>query len=74
MPVMKAPDYASSFEKYRSQTTETTLALLDYVLHYVPSYPAARVIDIGCGTVDTLYCWLQRPRHRLLRLTCHVQW
>ena len=46
----KAPDYAASFGKYRSQTTETTAALIRAVLRYVPSSPGARVIDIGCGT------------------------
>jgi ubiquinone/menaquinone biosynthesis C-methylase UbiE len=46
----KKPDYAASFEKYRSQTTETTAALIRSVLRYVPSSPGARVIDIGCGT------------------------
>jgi ubiquinone/menaquinone biosynthesis C-methylase UbiE len=46
----KEPDYASSFEKYRSQTTETTAALIRSILRYVPSSPQARVIDIGCGT------------------------
>ena len=44
------PDYAASFGKYRSQTTETTAALLRSVLRYVPSSSGARVIDIGCGT------------------------
>jgi ubiquinone/menaquinone biosynthesis C-methylase UbiE len=42
--------YAASFEKYRSQKTETTTALIRSVLRYVPSSPGARVIDIGCGT------------------------
>jgi ubiquinone/menaquinone biosynthesis C-methylase UbiE len=44
------PDYAASFGKYRSQTTETTAALIRAVVGYVPSSPGARVIDIGCGT------------------------
>jgi ubiquinone/menaquinone biosynthesis C-methylase UbiE len=44
------PDYAASYGKYRTQTTETTAALLQSVLRYVPSSPRARVIDIGCGT------------------------
>ena len=46
----KEPDYAASFGKYRSQTTETTAALIRSVLRYVPSSPGTRVIDIGCGT------------------------
>ena len=46
----KGPDYATSFGKYRSQTTETTSALIRSVLRYVPTSPGARVIDIGCGT------------------------
>ncbi len=46
----KEPDYASSFEKYRSQTTETTAGLIRAILRYVPSSYIARVIDIGCGT------------------------
>ena len=46
----KETDYAKSFEKYRSQTTETTAALVQAVLRYVPSSLGARVIDIGCGT------------------------
>jgi ubiquinone/menaquinone biosynthesis C-methylase UbiE len=46
----KETDYAASFEKFRSQTTETTTALIRSVLLYVPSSPGARVIDIGCGT------------------------
>ena len=46
----KDPDYTVSFDKYRSQTTETTAALIRSVLRYVPSSPGARVIDIGCGT------------------------
>jgi ubiquinone/menaquinone biosynthesis C-methylase UbiE len=46
----KAPDYAASFGKYRSQTTEATAALIRSVLRYVPSSPGARMIDIGCGT------------------------
>jgi ubiquinone/menaquinone biosynthesis C-methylase UbiE len=46
----KEPDYADSFERYRSQTTETTPALIRSVLRYVASSPRARVIDIGCGT------------------------
>ena len=46
----KEPDYAASFGKYRSQTTETTAALLGSVLRYVPFSPGATVIDIGCGT------------------------
>jgi ubiquinone/menaquinone biosynthesis C-methylase UbiE len=45
----KEPDYAASFEKYRSQTTETTAALIRSVLRYVPSSPGVKVIDIGCG-------------------------
>ena len=48
--VRKQPDYAASFEKYRSQTTETTAALIRSILRYVPSSHRARVIDIGCGT------------------------
>jgi ubiquinone/menaquinone biosynthesis C-methylase UbiE len=47
---MAGPDYADSFEKYRSKTTETTAALIRSVLRYVPSSPKAKVIDIGCGT------------------------
>jgi ubiquinone/menaquinone biosynthesis C-methylase UbiE len=43
-------DYAISFEKYRSQTTEATVALIRSSLRYVPSSSGARVIDIGCGT------------------------
>ncbi len=46
----KEPDYAASFEKFRSQTTETAAALIQSILRYVPSSPGARVIDIGCGT------------------------
>jgi len=46
----KEPDYADSFERYRSQTTETTSVLIRSVLRYVASSPRARVIDIGCGT------------------------
>jgi ubiquinone/menaquinone biosynthesis C-methylase UbiE len=45
----KDPNYAGSFEKYRSQRTETTAALIQSVLWYVPSSPGARLIDIGCG-------------------------
>ena len=47
---MAEPDYADSFEKYRSKKTETTAALIRSVLRYVPPSPGARVIDIGCGT------------------------
>jgi ubiquinone/menaquinone biosynthesis C-methylase UbiE len=46
----KEPEYAVSFDKYRSHTTETTAALIRSVLRYVPSSPGARIIDIGCGT------------------------
>ena len=46
----KEPDYADSFERYRSQAAETTAALIRSVLRYVPSSSGARVIDIGCGT------------------------
>lgn len=46
----KEPDYASSFEKFRSQTTETTAGLIRSTLRYVPSSGIARIIDIGCGT------------------------
>ncbi len=46
----KEPDYAVSFDKYRSQTTEATAVLIRSILRYVPSSPGARVIDIGCGT------------------------
>jgi len=45
----KEPNYAGSFEKYRSQRTETTAALIRSVLWYVPCSPGARLIDIGCG-------------------------
>jgi ubiquinone/menaquinone biosynthesis C-methylase UbiE len=43
-------EYADSFEKYRSKTTEMTAALIRSVLRYVPFSPRAKVIDIGCGT------------------------
>ena len=45
----KEPDYADSFERYRSQTSETTSALIRSVLQHVSSSPGARIIDIGCG-------------------------
>jgi ubiquinone/menaquinone biosynthesis C-methylase UbiE len=43
-------DYASSFEKYRSQTTGATTVLIRSILGYVSSSPQTRIIDIGCGT------------------------
>lgn len=46
----KEPDYAASFEKYRSQTTDTTAGIIRAILRYVPSSRTARVMDIGCGT------------------------
>jgi ubiquinone/menaquinone biosynthesis C-methylase UbiE len=46
----KESDYAASFEKYRSQTMETTAALIRSILRYMPSSPGVRIIDIGCGT------------------------
>jgi ubiquinone/menaquinone biosynthesis C-methylase UbiE len=45
----KETDYADSFEKFRSQETETSAALIRTVLRYAPSSPLARIIDIGCG-------------------------